>query len=113
MNELKLPCEVGDVSDGFHTFNELYAHRHALFCALANTRPNWSWRSKLHSDGTMMEGWFIAGMKLSSGQISYHLPNEYWDNLEEICTLDNAPDWDGHTPTDVIDRLLEWGGLGT
>src|SRR5215469_18799003 len=99
------------ISDGYHTFSELYEHRHALFIALANAYPNQAWRSLLHSDGTMYEGdWFIAGMNLESGQISYHLPLSYWPYLQNICTLENAPKWDGHKPEDVVNRLMKENG---
>ena len=28
---------IGEVSDGYHTFNELYLHRYTLFAVLCNT----------------------------------------------------------------------------
>lgn len=105
--------------DGYHTFNELYDHRIALFIALCNlmtrtetnyTQPNKGlscWKSKLHSDGTNWEGWFIAGINTESGkQLSYHLPIDKWEELESY-ERDRAPKWDGHTPEDVIKRLSE------
>jgi hypothetical protein len=103
-------ADMGEVSDGYHTFNELYAHRRALFIALMHSFPRISWRANNHHDGTFIEGWFIAGMELPTGQISYHLPNEDWHKLDgwSIATTLRAPEWDGHTPADVIDRLNLW-----
>ena len=97
----------GDTSDGYHTFNELYEHRIALFIALMKSHPKISWRANNHEDGTMFNGWFIAGMHLSSGDISYHLPINKWELLDNtgIATTNKAPKWDGHTPQDVIKRL--------
>lgn len=104
---LKLPCDVGEVSDGYHTFNELYEHRCALFLALMKSMPNISWFSPLHEDGTFMEGWFIAGIRTPNGDISYHLPNSLLPlaGLTGAVRLDRAPRWDGHTSADVIHRL--------
>lgn len=102
---IKVP-DVGEVSDGHHTFNELYDHRHALFMALMAAHPEMSWRSKQHEDGSMWEGWFIAGMELPNGMITYHMPEANWHLLDGIVqTLDKAPKWDGHTAEQVVERL--------
>lgn len=104
---------TGDVSDGYHTFDELYAHRHALFAALCRTLSHRAWRAKAHHDGEAFEGYFIAGIDLALGgadkTVTYHLPLSDWDLLDAVdTTLDRAPEWDGHTPSDVVDRLREW-----
>lgn len=104
----------GKISDGYHSFEELYEHRHALFIALCNIlneedypeSKRFPWKSRKHSDGTKYGDWFIAGMSILEGhQITYHLPDELWDLLR-IEEREQAPDWDGHTSRDVIDRLL-------
>jgi hypothetical protein len=103
------PADPEEVSDGFHTMSELYAHRHALFIAATRLDPDRSWRSRLHHDGTFLgETWFVAGMDLPTGAISYHLPADRWDELDHVGTLERAPEWDGHTPDDVVQRLLRW-----
>jgi hypothetical protein len=93
-----------EVSDGFHTIDEIYAHRVMLFLALLKSYPQISWKSKLHSDGSSYEGWFTAGMNLPSGQISYHVPDKYWEKLPEIAEFEKGP-FDGHTSDDVLKRL--------
>ena len=106
--KLILPCPVSEVSDGFHTFHELYEHRHHLFVALLNSHPDLSWKSRLHDDGTMYPGdWFIAGMDLPTGDVSYHLEGRFWDRVR-VKALDLAPAWDGHTSQDVLVRLASW-----
>ena len=105
--KIVIPCDIGEVSDGFHTFNELYEHRQALFVALANRVPTMAWKSKLHSNRTMFDGWFIAGLRLDTGDITYHLEDRFWDMLR-VDELELAPPWDGHTPGDVVNRLMEW-----
>jgi hypothetical protein len=106
-------CEEGvDVSDGFHTFGELYDHRIALWIALCKAwqvcdldKP---WRSRLHSDGTSIDGWFLLGMfHLPGTQITYHLPNPLWDDCSFAETLDRAPEFDGHTAADVLARVRD------
>lgn len=101
-----------EASDGSHTFDELYRHRYQLFIVICQLLLNDGgvgpkpWRSKLHADGTMYDDYFLLGINQKAGeQISYHLPMEYWDKTEGIEWIDNAPEWDGHTPQDVLDRL--------
>lgn len=63
MNQLLLPHgitismfdDVGTISDGYHTFNDLYDHRHALFLALCRAL-GMGWKSRLHVDGTSVDG---------------------------------------------------------
>jgi len=46
------------------------------------------------------------GLTAADGkQITYHLPIERWDETWFAETLDLAPEWDGHTPADVLERL--------
>jgi hypothetical protein len=96
--------EFNNVSDGYHTFGELYEHRHCLFMMLQSLLPHSSWKSKIHHDGNEWDGWFIAGINLPSGQVSYHLPNKHWDTCL-AKTLETAPEWDGHNSDMVIQRF--------
>lgn len=106
---------TGETSDGYHTFNELYEHRHALFLALLSIKVTGKWMSKKHDDGSEMDGWFIAGINSVWGgdSISYHLPMRLWDSCVKTGAdvLPNAPKWDGHTSKDVIDRLMKYATL--
>lgn len=105
-----------EISDGYHTFDELYDHRITLYIALCRTfafhytdwrnTPNPVWRSKTHSDGSKYESQFILGIHKGLGiQITYHIPNERWDETEFAETLEQAPIYDGHTATDVLKRI--------
>jgi hypothetical protein len=92
------------ISDGYHTFDELYEHRHVLFMNLCGIVDN-AWKSKKHSDGSMWDGWFIAGINIEKGkQITYHIPIRLWNDFR-VRELEFAPEWDGHTSDDVIERL--------
>lgn len=101
-----------NTSDGYHTFKELYEHRHRLFIALCRMYASSGgvhrevWRSRLHSDGTSIDGWFIMGIGDQAGaQISYHLPLSLWDDTVFALTKPRAPEFDGHTSADVLERL--------
>lgn len=100
--------QTNDVSDGYHTFKELYEHRITLFMALCKM-TGFSWKTKLHSDGTSWDGWFVLGIFKKPGeQVTYHLPIEKWDLCYFAETLDKAPEFDGHTSEDVLKRISEF-----
>ena len=110
------------ISDGYHTFEELYEFRKlynaALFNEWANYRTNApdgtepipkfdvhkSWR---HNDGGLCfgGGWFIVVAVLPTGQISNHYEAKDWD-LFKIPEYEMAKyPFDGHTSQDVLTRL--------
>ena len=91
-------------SDGYHTFDELYYHRGILFSSLCNLMRDKAWKSKAHHDGTMYPGMFIAGITTEYGETTYHFEDYMWD-IVNARVLDRAPEFDGHTPNDVLLRL--------
>jgi hypothetical protein len=101
-----LSVDTNKISDGYHTFESLYEHRIELWIALCRQRREWAWKSKVHSDGTVWEGWFILGMGITKGeQMTYHLPMKYWKQIPDIETVKKAYEWDKHTEEDVLERL--------
>ena len=110
MKTLHIPCDPGEISDGYHTFNDLYDHRCTLFLALMASNPALSWISAKHHDGSEWDGWFIAGMELPTGDVTYHLPNSMMGAAMQTGArvLDCGKEWDGHTAADVVKRLREW-----
>lgn len=95
----------GNTSDGYHTFDELYHHRAVLFSVIVENFATRAWKSKLHADGTMYEGMFIVGIETPDGQATYHYDVEpYWD-MFRCKEIDRAPEWDGHTPDQAIERI--------
>lgn len=117
--------EEMDAQDGYHTFKELYNHRITLYIALARMTQSYTdmanhefgseririWRSKKHSDGEICFGTgtqFVLGIGTGKGkQITYHIPIERWEETNFAETLEQAPEWDGHTSDEVIERLKE------
>jgi len=104
--------EDSQISDGYHTFGELYDHRRALtaMLAAAAATENDSWRSKAHhpDDDPMFEGgYFIVGIELPTGTITYHYKLSHWDDFATVPELEHAPKWDSATPADTVIRLFE------
>lgn len=113
--------DSAQVSDGYHTFEDLYNHRHRLFIALCRQmhlrykssvsernhyNPIWHYQTSQGEDGHF-EGYFLMGIHTEYGkQISYHLPDRF---INEISLFSNKmcikPTWDGHTSQDVLERL--------
>lgn len=124
--------DANDVSDGYHTFGQLYDCRLAYNVALFNEwgNPNTTRRfedksemdgigsktgirynvhkSKCHEDGELCfgGGWFIVVAVLPTGQITNHYKLEDWDLFKIPETEKALVEFDGHTTDDVIDRLL-------
>ena len=113
---------INELSDGYHTYDELYDFRKMYNSVLFNewaTQPvsfnidgsikskfdvHKSWR---HNDGELCfgGGWFIVSAMLPTGLISNHYKEEDWD-LFQIPEVEKALyEFDGHTPQDVLIRL--------
>lgn len=94
-----------DISDGYHTFDELYEHRCLLFLNLCFHSPE---RCAFKKD---FETWFCLYLETPVGQVSYHVPNKY---ISDVLShgIKEVPDyqWDGHSSQDVIDRLNKYLG---
>ena len=113
-NKLREICEIanikdiGDLSDGYHTFNQLYHQRAVLFATIVNQNKDKSWKSFKHSDGKYCfdsDGeWFIVGIDTPEGSYTYHYEKSYWD-IFKCQELECGKEWDGHTEEDVT-RLL-------
>ncbi|MEE8289723.1 MAG: hypothetical protein V3R25_09965 [Nitrosomonadaceae bacterium] len=111
--DIELPEGVndGDVSDGYHTFNELYEFRKQYNAALFN---EWSAQGKydVHKSQKHYEGdecfgggWFIVVAVTPYGQISNHYKMEDW-SLFSVPDFEKAVfPYDGHEGPDVLKRL--------
>lgn len=94
----------GQISDGYHTFDELYYHRMLLFSIICNTNKDKAWKSWLHEDGTMFDDYFIVGITTDEGDFTYHYHKDNWSYFA-VKELAYAPKWDGHEAKDIT-RLL-------
>ncbi len=114
INELIKYSFSNKVSDGYHTFEELYQFRMLYNAVLFN---EWAkqdlynvHKSKRHFDGDECfgGGWFIVVAELPTGQISNHYENKYWELFDVPATEKAIVQFDGHTSKDVADRLTRY-----
>ena len=117
--------DIGDLSDGYHTYKELYEFRKVYNAALFNewaenletssdfgqalfNVPKYnvhkSWR---HSDGELCfgGGWFIVVAQIPAGQITNHYKVDCWSMFNVPETENALFEYDGHTAADTINRM--------
>ena len=109
--------DKGEISDGYHTFNELYEYRKlynaAIFNEWAKQNKYSVHKSKKHNTGEdCFNGEvFIVSADLPTGQISNHYGLADWELFKipefEIAQLV----YDNHTPVDVAKRLQDFLAL--
>lgn len=102
--------DMGEVSDGYHTFNELYYYRMLYNAAFFNLLPKERvHKSKRHHTGEECfgGGWFIVMANLPTGQVSNHYELKDWD-LFKVPEKEFADEWDGHTPQEAAERIKEY-----
>lgn len=105
--------DMGEVSDGYHTFNELYDFRKTYNALLFNEwAKNGKYdvhKSRKHHDGEECfgGGWFVVVAVLPAGQITNHYEMEDWD-MFQVPEVEKAKhEFDGHTASDSLDRMKE------
>lgn len=113
---------IGEISDGYHTFNELYSIRMAYNVALFN---EWAQQKDATNSGLVDTkynvhkswkhyddeycfggGWFVVVAKLPSGLVSNHYEEKYWDLFRVPEVPKSLFIFDGHNTEDVIERLI-------
>jgi hypothetical protein len=118
------PTKRGGISDGYHTFNELYNFRLVYNACLFN---EWArlglydvHKSLRHYDGghCFGGGWFIVSAMLPGGLISNHYDAaEFttiagkrvlaWDLFKIPAVAKAKYPFDGHDGNDVLKRLMQ------
>ncbi len=103
-----VPVDTNYISDGYHTFGELYQFRMVLTALLFN---EWNkegitvYKTTKDSEGKDQGNWFIVVAELPTGQISFHYPHfEGWE-LFKVPVKEKVEKYDGHTSIDVLSRL--------
>ena len=99
-------AEIDDLSDGFHTFRQLYYQRMMLFATIVKQNKDKAWKSLRHEDGELCfgGGWFVVGIDTPEGSYTYHYEDSFY-SLFDCIELERGKHWDGHTEKDVT-RLL-------
>lgn len=106
--------DMGNVSDGYHTFNELYYYRMLYNAAFLNELGWYEdnstfyniYKSRRHHDGEYcFDGkYFIVSFNTPDGPVTNHYEIKYWDYFN-IPEKDIADEWDGHMPQIAAERL--------
>lgn len=110
---MEIAKDTGNISDGYHTFNELYAYRMAYNALLFNEwykagKNDVHW-SRKHSTGEdcFGGGWFVVVAQTPYGQITNHYELKDLQWFAAIEERERAAEWDGHTPQEAFDRLRQ------
>ena len=106
-----------DISDGYHTFKELYDYRMLYNALWVNSlhEAGLSEKYRLHKsmkhhDGELCfdGGWFIVSLVLPTGQVSNHYEMEYWDLFMIPEFEKSINEYDGHSPEVAKYRMLDF-----
>lgn len=106
MSEKTFKIVDGDISDGYHTFDELYEHRVLLFLTCLKSG---AFKAQSVCEDHY-EGWDVitAYTPDNSHQISYHVPVKYrpiYEHIERVSTDTQAVLFDGHGSKLVAHRI--------
>lgn len=128
----ELGMETDLISDGWHSFGDLYNFRMAYNAIAVNSlyeldviengyvaqrpaaksngyRIHKSWK---HHDGEYCFGeekkWFIVAAKLPTGVITNHYKAEYWDLFKIPEVEKSIFPFDGHTAQDALERIFNF-----
>ncbi len=72
------------LEDKYYEVWELYEHRLVLFNILCQIYYDLAWKSKQHSDGSMFNNDFIAGITTPYGEATYHFDSIFLMNLKYL-----------------------------
>lgn len=100
-----------EVSDGYHTFTDLYNHRIGLFLLVISLLKKSNEEIKIWYTDSEEVNWYIVGIDFENGKktISYHIPNsakEYLDKMN-VEYLDKLPPFDGCDSNCNLKRIYE------
>ena len=97
-----------DISDGHHTFDELYEQRMLYHAAWVNSAPSayGSHKSLNHNDGgpCFGGGFFVVSSRVP-GLVTNHYKLKDWDMFQIPAEPNELWEFDGSTPQDSLDHL--------
>lgn len=110
----KYLIDMEQITDGYHTFNELYEYRtlyNALYVnEIAAQQKYPVYKTVRHNDGELCfdGGWFVVVVELPTGIVDNHYELKYW-NLFKCPVVEKVPHpFDGHTPQDVAHHMKDY-----
>lgn len=111
LERLEALRQSGELSDGHHSYTELYEQRMLYHAHLAQ---RWHAegvpvvKSRRHDTGELCFNgeYFIVVMELATGQVSQHYPIAAWE-LFQVPSQERPPEWDGHDAATAAKRLRD------
>lgn len=104
----------GDMSDGYHTFDELYEHRCLLFLLWLVEEQLLCKRLEVacrvvYYQLEHYEGWDLVQTYVDNKQISYHVPAKYRHVLVSNFVEDKklTEKFDGHSSKTTVSRMVQ------
>lgn len=97
-----------NISDGHHTFGELYNRELVLFRLVTSAYPKLSFKSLKHYDeenDPIFNGDFMVGIYTPKGPITYHFKLEYLDSFKHISYIPKGPKYDNYTEDEKNERI--------
>ena len=112
IKEHKHEIDTDLISDTWHTFGELYKHRSILYIKLCKElslkEDFWVFKTSKHDDESIMEGYFILGIKLpDNSYISYHMNIDNWALCDFAQEIEKSPIKRKYTSNDALTNLLK------
>ena len=103
----KIMNEQQDLIEELYDFRLTY--NALLFNEWVENQKYEVYKSRRHSDGELcFDGeYFIVVANLPTGQVTNHYHKKYWDMFKIKEYKKVKEDFDGHTPSDVIERLQQ------
>lgn len=102
--------DIQNISDGYHTFKELYQFRMLYNALLVNVlSERITYKTLRHDNGELCFGgdYFLVVIMLPTGkEIRNHYHISDWSCFQ-IREEYQAIGWDGHTSDDVLNRMRE------
>ena len=98
---------VGTITDGYHSFDDLYEHRNLLFLNLIVHMDYREEATAYYTEDPNMPGWILVVLETEKlGQISYHMQDGYDQFLKHIPKIPwNELNWDSRSSLEVSLRL--------
>ena len=99
---------VKQVSDVYHTFEDLYKRELVLFRLISSLCPKLCFKTLKHFDednDPMFNGDFMVGIYTPLGPASYHFKLKYLDKFSHIEFQDCGPRYEGYTEEEKNERI--------
>lgn len=100
-----------NISDGFHTFQDLYDFQHILFINLMTQYRKYAWKS-LAVTNMQREDFFWGCIDIPNvGTVAVRIPVEYWDKIAaDISTIQYGVKYSDCINKEVLMKLCKITG---